>query len=98
MTRTAVLCLALLMTAAPLGVASAQDRGGRPDRFEREQTQERPRISPSEALSIARSRARGARFVGTLSSGGDTYVFRFEEPGGRVFDISVDAQTGRTGG
>lgn len=97
MTRIAVLCLSVLLTALPIGAAAAQDRGARSDRFEREQSQERPRISASEALSIARSRARGARFVGTISSG-DPYVFRFEEPGGRVFDISVDARTGRTGG
>ena len=87
------------MAWAPLSEASAQDRGrGRgPDR-EQSQERERPSISAGEALSIARSRARGARFVGTMASGGGTSVFRFESPEGRIFDITVDARTGRAGG
>jgi hypothetical protein len=64
---------------------------------ERDRSSER-RISASEALSIARSRARGAEFVGSRPSGGDSYVFRFERDGGQLFDITVDARTGRAGG
>ncbi|HUH22469.1 MAG TPA: PepSY domain-containing protein, partial [Brevundimonas sp.] len=56
------------------------------------------RISASEALSIARSRARGADFVGARPSSGGAYVFRFERNGGQLFDITVDAETGRAGG
>lgn len=36
--------------------------------------------------------------MGTMASGGGTYVFRFESPEGRIFDITVDARTGRAGG
>ena len=99
MSRIFVITFAALMAWAPLSEASAQDRGrGRgPDR-EQSQERERPSISAGEALSIARSRARGARFVGTMASGGGTYVFRFESPEGRIFDITVDARTGRAGG
>jgi uncharacterized membrane protein YkoI len=99
MSRIFVIAVAALMAWAPLSEASAQDRGrGRgPDR-EQSQERERPSISAGEALSIARSRARGARFVGTMASGGGTYVFRFESPEGRIFDITVDARTGRAGG
>jgi hypothetical protein len=99
MSRILVIAAAALMAWAPLSEASAQDRGrGRgPDR-EQSQERERPSISAGEALSIARSRARGARFVGTMASGGGTYVFRFESPEGRIFDITVDARTGRAGG
>lgn len=99
MSRILVIAVAALMAWTPLSEASAQDRGrGRgPDR-EQSQERERPSISAGEALSIARSRARGARFVGTMASGGGSYVFRFESPEGRIFDITVDARTGRAGG
>ncbi|PZO00145.1 MAG: hypothetical protein DCF29_17625 [Alphaproteobacteria bacterium] len=98
MSRIFVIAIAALMAWAPLSEASAQDRGPRGRGPDREQTQERLAISAGEALSIARSRARGARFVGTMASGGGTYVFRFESPEGRIFDITVDARTGRAGG
>lgn len=57
-----------------------------------------PRISASEALSIARSRARGADFVGARPSSGGAYVFRFERDGGQLFDITVDARSGSARG
>ena len=112
MKRLAVLFLAALISTTTLSPTMAQDRFGgdrgqssrdRPDReqsFERQRPdrQEQRRISASEALSIARSRARGAQFVGSRPSGGDTYVFRFERDGGQLFDITVDARTGRAGG
>ena len=101
MSRILVIAAAALMAWAPLSEASAQDRGrGRgPDREQsQDRERERPSISAGEALSIARGRARGARFVGTMASGGGTYVFRFESPEGRIFDITVDARTGRAGG
>ncbi|MFC5346036.1 hypothetical protein ACETK8_04875 [Brevundimonas staleyi] len=97
MTRLTAILLSALIAAAPMSVASAQDRGGRGDRdrdrdrggqsFER---QER-RISEAEAQGIAQSRARGARFVGSLGMRGDSYVFRFERDG-QIIDISVSSR------
>lgn len=93
MKRLTVILLSALIAAAPLSVASAQDRGGRGDRdrgppsFER---QER-RISEAEAQGIAQSRARGARFVGSLGMRGDSYVFRFERDG-QIIDIAVSSR------
>ena len=92
MTRLTAILLSALIAAAPLSAASAQDRGGRGDRnsgqsFER---QER-RISEAEAQGIAQSRARGARFVGSLGLRGDSYVFRFERDG-QIIDITVSSR------
>lgn len=112
MKRLAVLFLAALISTTALSPVAAQDRYGgdrgqnsrdrtdrqRPSERERPNRQEERRISASEALSIARSRARGAQFVGSRPSGGDTYVFRFERDGGQLFDVTVDARTGRAGG
>lgn len=99
MSRIFVIAVAALMAWAPLSEASAQDRPRNDRRGQPERPMpERPSISAGEALSIARSRARGARFVGTMASGGNTYVFRFESSEGRIFDITVDARTGRAGG
>ena len=100
MTRIAALCLALLMTAAPLGEAAAQDRGqrGRPERQQGDDRPqaERPQISMAEAAQRA-SAGRPGRFLGASNRGG-TVVVRWEYPGGRVADIMVDARTGRVVG
>ena len=97
MTRIAVICLALLMTAAPLGEAVAQDRGqrARPERRQDAESPrfERPQISMAEAAQRA-SAGRPGRFLGASNRGG-TVVVRWEYPGGRVADIMVDARTGR---
>lgn len=100
MSRIFAIAVAALLAWAPLSEASAQDRGPRGRGADRGQPQEpeRPSISAGEALSIARGRARGARFVGTMASGGGGYVFRFESSDGRIFDITIDARTGRAGG
>ena len=94
MTRLSAFVLSLLIAAAPLSAASAQDRGGRGDRGDRGgqsyERQER-RISEAEAQGIAQSRARGARFVGSLGMRGDSYVFRFERDG-RIIDIAVSSR------
>ena len=92
MNRLTAILLSALIAAAPLSVASAQDRGNRGDRnngqsFER---QER-RISEAEAQGIAQGRARGARFVGSLGLRGDSYVFRFERDG-QIIDITVSSR------
>lgn len=96
MNRLSVLLLSALIAAAPMSAASAQDRGGRGDR-DRDRSngqsverQER-RISQAEAQGIAQSRARGARFVGSLGMRGDSYVFRFERDG-RIIDIAVSSR------
>ena len=90
MTRLTAILLSALIAAAPLSVASAQDRGGRGDRGQSSERQER-RISEAEAQGIAQGRARGARFVGSLGMRGDSYVFRFERDG-RIIDITVSSR------
>lgn len=94
MTRLTAILLSALIAAAPLSAASAQDRGGRGDRDrDRGQSYERQerRISEAEAQGIAQSRARGARFVGSLGMRGDSYVFRFERDG-QIIDITVSSR------
>lgn len=93
MTRLTAILLSALIAAAPLSVASAQDRGGRGDRDRGGQSYERQerRISEAEAQGIAQSRARGARFVGSLGMRGDSYVFRFERDG-QIIDIAVSSR------
>lgn len=91
MNRLSAITLSILIAAAPLSVASAQDfRGQRGDRDRQEYPQPR-RISEAEAQGIAQSRARGARFVGSLGMRGDSYVFRFERDG-QIFDVSVSSR------
>lgn len=98
MNRICTFLLAALIAAAPLS-AAAQDRGVRGDRDDRdrgrsEQVRPEPRrISVSEAQGIARSRARGATFVGFVGTRGDQYVFRFDRDG-QLFDVAV-SMTGR---
>lgn len=93
MTRLSALLLSVLIAAAPLGAANAQDRGARGDRDRGNQDMQREprRISEAEAQGIAQSRARGARFVGSLGMRGNSYVFRFERDG-QIIDISVDSR------
>jgi hypothetical protein len=104
MTDVRLLFLAALIAVGAAGTeASAQDRrGGAPGSMSQGEARERAReerqISSSEALSIARQRAGRARYVGALPPRGNSYVFRFEDDDGRIFDISVDARSGRAGG
>ena len=93
MIRPSAILLAALIAAAPLSQAVAQDRG---PRGERQQEEERPRVSVGEAVQRASS-GRPGRFLGA-SNRGDTIVVRWEYPGGRVADIMVDARTGRVVG
>jgi hypothetical protein len=95
MTRALAITLAVLLAAAPFSAASAQDHGRRGD--DRGQRQEQSRdggggrqISEAQAQSIAQSRARGARFVGSRGLQGGSYVFVFDD-NGRIFQISVSA-------
>lgn len=97
MTRALAITLALLVAAAPFSAASAQDRGRRGDydrgprqEQSRDQGREGRQISEAQAQSIAQSRARGARFVGSRGMQGGSYVFVFDD-NGRIFQISVSA-------
>ncbi|MDP3803173.1 hypothetical protein [Brevundimonas sp.] len=97
MNRIRTCLLAALIAAAPLS-AAAQDRGDRGDRDRGGDRSEQIRpaqrqISVSEAQGIARSRARGATFVGFVGTRGDQYVFRFDRDG-QLFDVAV-SMTGR---
>jgi hypothetical protein len=87
MTRALAITLALLVAAAPFGAASAQDRGHPRDQG---RDQGGRMISEAQAQSIAQSRARGARFVGSRGLQGGSYVFVFDD-NGRIFQISVSA-------
>lgn len=79
-----------IATVGLAGGALLQDRGSRGGRDQGEA--ERPRLmSEAQAQSIAQSRARGARFVGSLGLRGTSYVFRFERDG-QIIDIAVDAR------
>ena len=93
MNRLSVLLLSALIAAAPLSAAAAQDRGNRGNGNNSGQSFERQerRISEAEAQGIAQSRARGARFVGSLGMRGDSYVFRFERDG-QIIDITVSSR------
>ncbi|QTC91406.1 hypothetical protein [Brevundimonas goettingensis] len=94
MTRALAISLALLVAAAPFSAASAQDHGRRGDDRGPRQEQSRDgggrQISEAQAQSIAQSRARGARFVGSRGLQGGSYVFVFDD-NGRIFQISVSA-------
>ncbi len=90
MIRFSAIGLAALIAAAPLSQAVAQDRG---PRGERQQQDERPRVSVGEAVQRASS-GRPGRFLGASDRGG-TIVVRWEYPGGRIADIMVDGRTGR---
>lgn len=94
MTRLSIPLLSLLIAALPLTAAAAQDRGARDDERDRASASREPRrISEAEAQGIARSRAGGARFVGSLGMRGNSYVFRFERDG-QIIDIAVDSRGG----
>ena len=96
MNHPSAILLAVLIAAAPLSQAVAQDRGLRGDRSDRQQQDEQPRVSVGDAVQRASS-GRPGRFLGA-SNRGDTIVVRWEYPGGRVADIMVDARTGRVVG
>lgn len=103
MIRARNILLALLIAATPVAAAaesvagmtiqtSAQIDGGRRDKA-REEAENGRRLSLSEVVRIVQS-GREGRMLGVRPSG-DTAVVRWEYPGGRVVDITVDARTGR---
>ncbi|MDB5420582.1 MAG: hypothetical protein JWR59_529 [Brevundimonas sp.] len=95
--------LALVIAATPVAATadawafpsvqtSAQIDGGRRDKA-REEAETGRRLSLSEVVRIVQS-GREGRMLGVRPSG-DTAVVRWEYPGGRVVDITVDARSGR---
>jgi uncharacterized membrane protein YkoI len=71
---------------------SAQIDGGRRDKA-REEAESGQRLSLSDIVRVVQS-GREGRMLGVRPAGG-TAVVRWEYPGGRVVDITVDARTGR---
>lgn len=110
MTRVRDIFLALLLTATPLGGAAQaaplsgvfaetqgvipvlQIDGQRRDRA-REQAEDGQRMSLGDIVRRVQS-GRDGRMLGVRPQG-DTYVVRWEYPGGRIVDITVDARSGR---
>ena len=110
MNRFRILFLAALIAAAPMAdVAAAQSQGPttgmqrdretgarRQDRA-REEAQQGRRLSASEVARIV-SRGRDGRMLGirerAMGMNNVVYIVRWEYPGGRVSDITVDARTG----
>jgi len=110
MIRVRDILLAILISAAPLGgVAQAaplsglvfetptlvpvlQIDGQRRDRA-REQAEDGQRMNLGDIVRRVQS-GREGRMLGVRPQG-DTYVVRWEYPGGRIVDITVDARSGR---
>lgn len=98
--RIHALLLAGLLAAVPMADAAAQSRdplagSWRQDRA-REESQRGQRMSASEVVRRV-SAGRPGRMLGVneRSMGGRVvYVVRWEYPGGRVADITVDGRTG----
>ena len=110
MIRARDIFLTLLIAAAPLGgvaqaaplsglFAETQDAipvlqidGQRRDKA-REQAEDGQRMSLGDIVRRVQS-GREGRMLGVRPQG-DTYVVRWEYPGGRIVDITVDARSGR---
>ena len=110
MIRARDILLTFLIAAAPLGgVAQAaplpglfietqdaipvfQIDGQRRDKA-REQAEDGQRMSLGDIVRRVQS-GREGRMLGVRPQG-DTYVVRWEYPGGRIVDITVDARSGR---
>jgi len=91
MTRLSALVLSVLIAAAPLSAAHAQDRGQRGDRSPPDAQREVRVMSASQAFAIAQSRAQGAEFKNRVREQGGIYTFTFERDG-RVFEVVVDGR------
>lgn len=101
--RVPILCFAALMAAAPLATAEAQSRRPSPligqlrQEQAREESREGRRVDMSDVVRRVAA-GRPGRMLGVSERGGGaslTYVVRWEYPGGRIADISVDGRTGR---
>jgi len=87
--------LSLLTLAVQLPVADAQTLIDRRPRSERQA--DRPRVSLDQAVSMAESRYRAKAVKASSSVNGDRLVYniRLLNTDGRVWTVSVDAQTGQ---
>ena len=111
MTRIRAIAVAALLTLVPATTALAETRPVEPAAFdiqsrgrgerERDSRSQGPGQGASEAPradlgSVVRrvSSGRDGRMLG-VNPRGDTVVVRWEYPGGRVADITVDARSGR---
>ena len=110
MIRARDILLAFLIAAAPLGGAAhaaslpgiflgvqdaipvLQINGQRRDKA-REEAEDGQRMSLGDIVRRVQS-GREGRMLGVRPQG-DTYVVRWEYPGGRIVDITVDARSGR---
>jgi len=92
MNRLREILLATALVAIPLNGALAQSRDERPQNEARADSR---RIEGGQAIQIVRSGREGSMVRGGFQDRGDTYVVRWEYPGGQVVDIVVDARTGR---
>jgi uncharacterized iron-regulated membrane protein len=96
-----VLILAAVLAVAPVSGAMAQVRGPFVGQLRQEQAREEAREGQRVDLGdVVRrvSSGRPGRMLGVSERGGGdrlTYVVRWEYPGGRIADISVDGRTGR---
>lgn len=114
MIRVRDILLALLLAAAPLAGASAEQRDGRSPllagspfasaltgQFDgqarqekaREEARDGQRMELGEIVRRVQS-GRDGRMLGVRPQGSD-YVVRWEYPGGRIVDLTVDGRTGR---
>lgn len=101
--RISLLIFVAFLAAAPLGEAAAQSRRGDPligqlrQDQAREESREGRRMDMGEVVRRVSS-GRSGRMLGISQRGGGAnlvYVVRWEYPGGRIADISVDGRTGR---
>ena len=106
MSRMLTVLIAGLIAVAPLGAADAAAQPRRGDssaisQFRQEQAREEAREGQRvSARDVVRrvSAGREGRMLNVSERGGGsnlTYVVRWEYPGGRISDITVDGRTGR---
>jgi len=95
MTRTPFLIMTAALVALQASAAAAQERNPLMSFRQQEARQETRQGRRLEVGDIVRrvSSGRPGRMLG-VQPRGDYYVVRWEYPGGRVADISVDARTG----
>ena len=99
MFRPPILLMAVLVASAPLTDAVAQSR----DRFSgemrqsraREESRDGQRVDGGDVVRRVSAGRPGHMVPGGFQDRGDTFVVRWEYPGGRIVDIIVDARTGR---
>ncbi len=109
MSRLPTFLIAGLIAATPAGFLTAGDAVAQPRRGDapmvsqfrqeqaREEAREGQRVSAREVVRRV-SQGRDGRMLNVSERGGGAnlaYVVRWEYPGGRIADITVDGRTGR---